>query len=182
MVTIVGIDPGATGGIFRLRYDLGEQVEAIMDSCSPEADETAYTLTKMCKPRMLKNLEGELASGAEAELVVVEKVNAMPGQGVTSMFTFGTRFGVLLGALHTMELNVKLVPAQTWQKAMGVSLPKGTGDHLEPKKKKNYRRKMLKAGIFEKVKATFPDVKGINKENADAALLALWGMSHLQER
>ena len=30
-------------------------------------------------------------------MVVVEQVNAMPGQGVTSMFNFGQSFGVIKG-------------------------------------------------------------------------------------
>jgi hypothetical protein len=49
---------------------------------------------------------------------VVEFVHAMPGQGVTSMFTFGRGTGVGFGALFALrpDCPVYEVPPQTWQK------------------------------------------------------------------
>ena len=44
---------------------------------------------------------GKLVWGYAPKMAVVEKVSAMPGQGVTSMFTFGAaydRIGVIGGA------------------------------------------------------------------------------------
>ena len=38
--------------------------------------------------------------------VVVEKVNAMPGQGVTSMFNFGQSFGAIKGICAALELPI----------------------------------------------------------------------------
>ena len=40
--------------------------------------------------------------------VVVEHVNAMPGQGVTSMFNFGQSFGVIKGICSAMQLPIHL--------------------------------------------------------------------------
>lgn len=46
----------------------------------------------------------------------VEKVGAHPGQGVTSMFTFGQGYGYILGVLAALGVGVQLVPPGTWKK------------------------------------------------------------------
>ena len=45
----------------------------------------------------LVNLIKENIEQNEEVAVVVEQVNAMPGQGVTSMFNFGQTFGAIKG-------------------------------------------------------------------------------------
>ena len=44
--------------------------------------------------------------------VVVEQVNAMPGQGVTSMFNFGQTFGAIKGVCAALELPIFFVRPQ----------------------------------------------------------------------
>ena len=46
----------------------------------------------------------------------VEKVGAMHGQGVTSMFSFGQNYGFILGVLAALGIGVQLVPPGTWKK------------------------------------------------------------------
>ena len=48
--------------------------------------------------------------------VVVEKVNAMPGQGVTSMFNFGQSFGAIKGICAALELPIFFVTPSKWKK------------------------------------------------------------------
>lgn len=50
--------------------------------------------------------------------VYVEKVHAMPGQGVTSTFTFGKNFGGLLGAIAALSFPYRLVTPQAWKKVI----------------------------------------------------------------
>ena len=38
-------------------------------------------------------------------IVVVEQVNAMPGQGVTSMFNFGQTFGAIKGVCAALRIT-----------------------------------------------------------------------------
>jgi crossover junction endodeoxyribonuclease RuvC len=72
--------------------------------------------------------------------VAVELVHAMPGQGVTSMFSFGETTGIILGVLGALgHIPVRPTP-QRWQKALGVALP---ADSLETDKAA--RRKAVKA-------------------------------------
>lgn len=69
----------------------------------------------------------------EPEHVFIEKVHAMPKQGVTSTFTFGMGYGMLLGIFFSLEavVNTQLVPPQKWQKYM-YSTMQGV-DELLPK-------------------------------------------------
>ena len=48
--------------------------------------------------------------------VVVEKVNAMPGQGVTSMFNFGQTFGAIKGICAALGLPIFFVTPSKWKK------------------------------------------------------------------
>ncbi len=52
----------------------------------------------------------------EEVAVVVEQVNAMPGQGVTSMFNFGQTFGALKGICAALELPIFFVRPSKWKK------------------------------------------------------------------
>lgn len=49
-------------------------------------------------------------------IACIEKVGAMPGQGVTSMFSFGFSTGVLYGICAGLEIPVHTVAPQTWKK------------------------------------------------------------------
>jgi len=50
--------------------------------------------------------------------VYIEKAQAMPGQGVVSMFNYGKSFGTILGVLTAMGIPYTLVAPQTWKKTM----------------------------------------------------------------
>ena len=49
-------------------------------------------------------------------VVVVEQVNAMPGQGVTSMFNFGQTFGAIKGISAALKLPIFFVRPSKWKK------------------------------------------------------------------
>jgi len=51
----------------------------------------------------------------------VEKVYAMPKQGVSSMFSFGTSYGIVLGVLAALGIPVVLVTPQSWKKRAGLT-------------------------------------------------------------
>ena len=48
--------------------------------------------------------------------VIVEQVNAMPGQGVTSMFNFGQTFGAIKGVCAALNLPIFFVRPSKWKK------------------------------------------------------------------
>lgn len=51
----------------------------------------------------------------------LERVNAMPGQGVTSMFKFGENFGFIQGLLTACSIPYELVTPQKWKKEFQIT-------------------------------------------------------------
>lgn len=51
-------------------------------------------------------------------MAVLEKVHAMPKQGVSSMFTFGTNYGLWRGWLIAWGIPHLLIAPQTWMKGL----------------------------------------------------------------
>lgn len=69
----------------------------------------------------------ELAEGAlHDSFCILERVNAMPGQGVVSMFSFGENFGWIQGVLEANGIPYELVRPQAWKKAFGITADKNT--------------------------------------------------------
>jgi len=64
----------------------------------------------------LVNIIRENIKKNEEAVVVVEQVNAMPGQGVTSMFNFGQTFGAIKGVCAALELPIFFVRPSKWKK------------------------------------------------------------------
>lgn len=50
------------------------------------------------------------------DLAIVELVHAMPKQGVSSTFKFGSGFGALRGVLAALEVPTHFVPPTAWKK------------------------------------------------------------------
>lgn len=55
-------------------------------------------------------------SGAREVMAVVEQVHSMPHQGVASTFSFGTSYGMILGALEALSIPYCTVTPGKWQK------------------------------------------------------------------
>lgn len=96
---VVGIDPGKKGGLVRL---------------------TETTQEGIMMPLMGKEIDGHAIAmwlrEQRPDIVVVEKVGAMKGQGVTSMFTFGKGAGKIEGVLEALAIPYQLVTPQAWKK------------------------------------------------------------------
>jgi len=58
--------------------------------------------------------------------VFIESVHAMPKQGVTSMFNFGTGWGQLRGICAGLGLSYELVRPQEWQRELLTGQPQGS--------------------------------------------------------
>lgn len=97
----LGIDPGKKGGLAVIK-DLNEEREV---RTYPYSDDT---LKKICKELT--------ADWKNVILCVVEKVGAMPKQGVTSTFNFGKGYGYILGVLEANGIPYQLISPQRWKK------------------------------------------------------------------
>lgn len=103
MTVYVGIDPGKSGAM-AIQFQNGPIVTVPFDA-------DAYN-------EWLGNLE------SQDVMCCLEKVSAMPGQGVVSMFNFGHNLGLIEGLLKAHEIPYQLVPPQTWKKEFSLSSDK----------------------------------------------------------
>ena len=107
---IVGIDPGLSGAIAILE---NKKVLSLFDMpIMAEGKKNKRQLNSAQLVNIIKesvNLNDEIA-------VVVEQVNAMPGQGVTSMFNFGQTFGAIKGVCAALNLPIFFVRPSKWKK------------------------------------------------------------------
>ena len=107
---IIGIDPGLSGGIAILENN---KVLNIFDM--PVMSEGKKNKRQLNSAQLV-NLIKENITPNEDTAVIVEQVNAMPGQGVTSMFTFGQTFGAIKGVCAALELPIFFVRPSKWKK------------------------------------------------------------------
>ena len=97
----IGIDPGKAGGY------------AIIAESETGRAVFAYPWDDVFFATEMSAIANRKAEGIFA---AVEKVGAMPGQGVTSMFNFGKSAGFIEGVLTALGIPYQLVPPATWKK------------------------------------------------------------------
>ena len=106
---IIGIDPGLSGAIAILENNKVLNIFDIpvMSEGKKKRQLNSALLVSLIKENINKN---------EEITVVVEQVNAMPGQGVTSMFNFGQTFGAIKGICAALDLPIFFVRPSKWKK------------------------------------------------------------------
>ena len=107
---IIGIDPGLSGGIAVLENN---KVLSIFDM--PVMSEGKKNKRQLNSAQLVKLLKDNVSKSEEIS-VVVEQVNAMPGQGVTSMFNFGQTFGAIKGICAALGWPIFFVRPSKWKK------------------------------------------------------------------
>ena len=107
---IIGIDPGLSGAIAILQE---KKVLNIFDM--PVMAEGKKNKRQLNSAQLVSIIKDSTKPDAEIA-VVVEQVNAMPGQGVTSMFNFGQTFGAIKGVCAALELPIFFVRPSKWKK------------------------------------------------------------------
>ncbi len=100
---VMGIDPGITGAIAVVGdvyslYDL-----PVIQASKSKKQLNAYELAEIIKK-------------ISPDKIFVEKVSAMPGQGVSSMFNFGKTVGIIEGVIATLKIPVVFITPQKWKR------------------------------------------------------------------
>lgn len=114
----IGIDPGKNGGIAVIHDKFPKPFDI---SVYKYSDDDLIDVIAICTKG------ASIAVHRDEEIkCVLEKVNAMPGQGVVSMFNFGQNFGFIQGVLKAYEIPFELVPPQKWKKEFSVTSDKNT--------------------------------------------------------
>ena len=107
---VVGIDPGLSGAIAVLEE---KKVLALFDM--PVMSEGKKNKNQLNSAQLV-NILKENTKNDDDIAVVVEQVNAMPGQGVTSMFNFGQTFGAIKGICAALDFPIFFVRPSKWKK------------------------------------------------------------------
>lgn len=149
----IGIDPGLSGAI----AIISPESLKIFDMPTMTVERNGKAKRQVSASELAEMLY--LYSGRDCH-VYVEKVSAMAGQGVTSVFSFGRSFGMIEGILAAFKMPVTFVPPATWVKAVG----RGQGKDAS-------RARAME--LFPSDQDQFKRVKDDGR--ADAALIAYWG-------
>lgn len=150
---ILGIDPGLSGAL--ALYDTSEQTVEVFDMPVLELVRNGKK-----KGEVSAQALANLLAGRGIKAAYLERVNAMPGQGVTSVFSFGRSTGIVEGILAAYDIPTTLVTPQAWQKAVG--------------------QRAGKDGSRERAMQLFPAQVGLFQRKkddgrSDAALIAYYG-------
>lgn len=154
----MGIDPGLNGAISIVDFD--NNVE-IIDMPLAELSVGGKTKRRIVPERLAKGIARLV--GNAAVVAYIEKVSAMPGQGVSSVFNFGTNFGLVRGVLAALEIECHEVAPVTWKKGMRLSSSKAGSLHLA-------------CSMFPRQAELFALKK--HEGRAEAALIAAWGKKY----
>ena len=111
MTITVGVDPGITGAVGVLKDG---QYLAVFDI--PSIAKGGGTVKREIDPSGLaREITARLDTKEYCE-VILERVNAMPGQGVSSVFSFGDSYGCCRAVIAVLGHPTVLVPPAVWKK------------------------------------------------------------------
>ena len=149
----IGIDPGKSGAMAIIHVG--------------NTGVLSVTITPFDEERYIRELKEIHINTGDKCVACLERVGAMPNQGVKSMFTFGTNYGFIQGLLAMKRIPYETIPPQKW--------------------KKEYSLGKDKSASVATAKKLFPDVSLLptdksKKENdgmAEALLMAEYARRHL---
>ena len=144
---VAAIDPGLNGGV------------AILTSAGELEAFDIPTVGEKANRRVVGATLARRFVEANVTHAVIEQVSAMPKQGVTSAFRFGTAYGQCLGIIEALWLPLTVVHSSKWKKQAGLD-----------SSKENSRLKAIET--FPKCEQFFTRKRDHNR--AEAALLADW--------
>lgn len=156
MMVVIGIDPGAKGGVALITRAQGADPVFVDGARMPLMDAAGKSLVDA---RALSRWIYERVPGP-VDLGVIEQVGARPGQGVTSMFSFGRSTGTAEAVLQLSARETRWVTPQAWKRALGLG--------------KDKRASLAAAAALWG--PAFPYTKLADDGIAEAALLALYGL------
>ena len=153
---VLGVDPGA-GGAFAM---LDTELAALVVCDMPVA---VVRVGKTDRRQISETMLAGILMDYEPDCAWIERVHALPKQGVTSSFSFGLAYGLARGVLAALKVPVTLVTPQEWKRSF----------RLGPDKREV---RLVAARLFPDNALSFARVRDDGR--AEAALLALFGANH----
>jgi crossover junction endodeoxyribonuclease RuvC len=150
-----GIDPGLSGAL-----------ALIADSEVKFFDKYIYKIGGKSEydiPVMRSLLVSE-----RPDIVYIERAQAMPKQGVVSMFKIGYGFGLWIGLLSALEIPYEIVRPQIWQNTFFSGMSK------DDTKKMAYK---VSSALYPKIVTDLKGPRGgLLDGRSDALLIATYGL------
>ena len=146
---IIGIDPGLSGAVAVMEDN---KIEGIFDM--PVMPEGKKNKRQLNSAQLVKILKDNIKENEEVS-IVVEQVNAMPGQGVTSMFNFGQTFGAIKGICAALGLSIFFVLINSTKDASrtkAIEIYPSFSDKLSKKKDVNKSDAILIARFYSETR------------------------------
>ena len=155
---ILGIDPGSSGGLAIVESKVNSLPKITWASKMPVVNVFSKKIIDVMKVSLI-------LKEYVIDITIIEKVHAMPRQGVTSSFQFGRSFGGIEALSYIYTKRVDYIAPAVWKKYLG----------LGSSKKDSLDLARLKFG-----KLDFWDFKS-NDGIAEAALLVLFWIEKHQK-
>ena len=114
---VLGIDPGSTGGLAIVENNNNTLPHIVLALRMPTV--TIYGKKIIDTKKIAKELENH-----SIDVSIIEKVHAMPRQGVTSSFQFGRNFGGIETLSYIFSKRVDYVAPAIWKKYLGLGTSK----------------------------------------------------------
>ena len=108
MTRYIGIDPGLSGAVAVIN---GTDSLQLFDMPTMTVERNGKAKRQVSATELAEIL---YTMKTESCHVFVERVSAMAGHGVTSVFSFGRSFGMIEGILAALHMPVTYVAPATW--------------------------------------------------------------------
>lgn len=150
---VLGVDPGVEGA-----WAIIKDGHLVALNTLPTAGDAARRMVSA--PLWGDNLSYFIEREGKIDRAVIERVGAMPGQGVSSMFRFGRAVGTIDGVIGAFNIPVQYVTPSVWKRHFGLSSDKEASRQLAIQ--------------------TWPEIAHLafrrkaDHGKAEAALIALW--------
>ena len=161
---IIGIDPGLNGALAFLELEPKSHKVTVVEFVStPSMQKINSKGRAIVCPELVQAVKGVIKLCPKHEKhAFLESVHSMPGQGVSSSFSFGKTVGVVEGIFAALEIPVIPITPQTWKKKFNLL-----------KQEKDVARRYI-ITQYPELAEQFKLKKHVDK--ADAFLIALYGV------
>jgi crossover junction endodeoxyribonuclease RuvC len=150
---VIGVDPGGSSGAIAIIQDGSLRILGMNGK-------TEHDIKEFIFGAILRKQMGSRT------LAAIERVNAMPDQGVVSSFKFGQNYGFVRGCLVSHDIPFLEVLPKEWQKLYSMT------------KKKEESKKEWKTRLLNIARNLYPKAD-IPLYAADAVLLSHYALNHL---
>src|SRR4030042_6178285 len=110
VTTFIGIDPGKQGAIAIISETTGEYIYFHDNPLTAGREMNGKAIYEVLKIYM------EKVNNIINVVCFIEKAQAMPKQGVVSVFNYGKDYGIIIGVLQALRIPYQEIHAAKWKK------------------------------------------------------------------